>query len=134
MTITFYKLHHATDNTKECYIGSTGDFKARKIDHKRDCNNPNRRGYTYKVYTYIREHGGCDAYTHTILEVRTDQMTKLDRLMRERELTIQYKATLNTNKAGSLLEAGSCLEYQRTPQQKEAAKRRNHEMAGANYQ
>ena len=101
MTITFYKLHHATDNTKECYIGSTGDFKARKNDHKANCNNPNCRGYIRKVYTYIREHDGYNEWMYSVLEERSEPMSTLDRFKRERELTAQHNACLNQQKAGA---------------------------------
>ena len=68
MIITFYKLHHATDNTKESYVGSTGDYVRRQFEHKSKCNNTNCKAYKFKVYSYIREHGGYNAWLHTVLQ------------------------------------------------------------------
>ena len=120
MTTTFYKLHHATDNTKECYVGSTGDLTHRKRQHRYCCKR-----YNLKVYSYMRDHGGYNAWAYSILEERTELMSKIDRLKRERELTTQHNANLNTQWVCAWIEAGSRLEYQRMPQQKEVAKRRH---------
>ena len=132
MTITVYKLHHATDNTKECYVGSTGDFKARKHYHKSECNNTLRKHYKYKVYLYIRENGGYDSWTYTILSQIDTPLTKLQRLKHERELTVQHTANLNQQKAGAWTGAGSMLEYQRIPERKEYAKQYNIRRADTN--
>ena len=42
-TVTFYKLKHATDITKECYVGCTKNMICRKSVHKYDCNTPNNK-------------------------------------------------------------------------------------------
>ena len=49
MPVVFYKLHHSTDNTKDCYVGSTENYEMRKSTHKSDCNNANSPKYNYKV-------------------------------------------------------------------------------------
>ena len=91
--ITFYKLRHATDNTKDCYVGSTKNFARRKSQHKHSCNNPNRKEYNYKVYNYIRENGGYDNWCIEVIEKK--DMSKRDRHIREGMLIILHNATLN---------------------------------------
>ena len=91
MTITFYKLHHATDDTKECYVGSTGDFKRRRCAHKSHCINALSKKYKFKVYLYIRENGGYDSWTYTILSQIDRPLTKLQRLKHERTNSATYR-------------------------------------------
>ena len=130
MTITYYKLHHSTDNTKECYVGSATNYAQRKSDHKFNCNHPNNPKYNYKVYVYVRGNGGFDEWKFTILEQRTDPMLKQERFKHERELTVQQNATLNGNKAGTWTEAGGRMEYARiyfnTPEWNEYNRLRRH--------
>ena len=52
-----YKLCCKNVEVSEIYIGSTTAFKARKSQHKSNCNNENRAGYNCKVYKFIRENG-----------------------------------------------------------------------------
>ena len=111
MTVTFYKLHHNDDKTKECYVGSTTDWTNRKSVHKRRCNIPEQRLYDSKVYTYIRANGGFDQWTFEILE-QHDDMTGDAHKMREYALMNEHGATLNINKPASILRAGDMKEYQ----------------------
>jgi hypothetical protein len=94
--ITFYKLRHATDATKQCYVGSTKNFGRRKSNHKYDCNNPNSKAYNIKVYAYIRANDGYDNWCFDALEEKKD-MSKRDRHIREGILIEQHHATLNAN-------------------------------------
>ena len=105
MTI-FYKLKHA-NNDLECYVGSTDDFKKRKGDHKSDCNNPNSPKYNLKVYRYIRSNGGFANWTFEVLQNVAGQIDKPRKLRMERELTEQYEASLNVQKAGAFIEYGN---------------------------
>ena len=41
--VVFYRLRHATDNTKECYVGSTKNLPRRKAVHK----------YTYNLHILL---------------------------------------------------------------------------------
>ena len=101
--ITFYKLRHATDATKECYVGSTNNFPRRKISHKSDCNNSNSDKHNIKVYRYIRANDGYDNWMFDILE-QTLSMSKRDKYIREGELKNQHNATLNGQEPGALLQ------------------------------
>ena len=55
-------------NYEECYIGSTTNYKKRIYNHRSVCNNINRPEYNYKVYKFIREHGGFNKWQFEILE------------------------------------------------------------------
>ena len=109
--ITFYKLRHATDATKECYVGSTNNFPRRKISHKSDCNNSNSDKHNIKVYRYIRANDGYDNWMFDILE-QTLSMSKRDKYIREGELKNQHNATLNDQEPGALFSIGR-TEYNR---------------------
>jgi len=63
-----YKIYCKDPNIKDCYIGSTKDFRNRKKQHKRKCNNPNYKDYNYKVYKFIRNNGGFENWAFEILE------------------------------------------------------------------
>ena len=50
------------------YVGKSGDFHQRKINHKSKCNNVNSEEYHFKVYKFIRENGGFDDWHFEILQ------------------------------------------------------------------
>jgi len=52
----------------EIYVGSSININQRIDSHKSDGNNPNSKGYNYKVYRFIRSNGGWSNWTYTILE------------------------------------------------------------------
>ena len=53
-----YKLVKNDDyDNANVYIGSTTDFRKRKNNHKRSCNNEKHKEYNSKKYQYIRENG-----------------------------------------------------------------------------
>ena len=109
---TFYKLRHATDDNLQCYVGSTDYFNHRKSQHKSACNNPNDKAYNLKVYQYIRANGGFNNWRFEVLLI-IEGLTKLEKLLRERELTELHGATLNTYKAGAFIEVGDKKAYHR---------------------
>ena len=53
-----YKIYCIDPNIKECYVGSTTNFRERKTGHKSRCNNEKNKSYNSKVYKFIRENGG----------------------------------------------------------------------------
>ena len=53
-----YKLVCLDTTYPEVYVGSTTCFKQRKSQHKTNCYNEKHRQYNYKIYQYMREHGG----------------------------------------------------------------------------
>lgn len=128
---TFYKLHHAHDFTKECYVGSSSNFANRKNKHKYNCNNPNSNRHNLRVYRYIRSNGGFANWTFTVLEER-ENLTKQRKLIRERVLTERHGGTLNSQKAGALLEVGR-QEYNRVRDQQRADTDNICELCGGMY-
>ena len=55
-----YKIVCNDLEIKECYVGSTINFRSRKHDHKKRCNNPNSDKYNINVYKFIRDNKGWD--------------------------------------------------------------------------
>lgn len=111
MTITIYKLHHIEDNKKKCYVGSTANYEQRKYNHLRNCYNQNTKQYDLKVYRYIRQNGGFEAWTFTILE-QFDNLTTIEKLTHENRYIQLHNAKLNCNKPGAVYRAGGLEQYQ----------------------
>jgi len=66
-----YKISCLDESVKECYIGSTIDFKKRMTHHKSDCHNENGRHYNVPLYQFIRENQGWGAWKMTIIDSLT---------------------------------------------------------------
>lgn len=94
MLYTFYRITINNEN----YIGSTKDFNQRKTSHKNNCYNTKTRKYNYKVYYYIREHGGWDFCEMCPIE-ELDCETVTQALIREEFWRKDYNALLNGKKA-----------------------------------
>jgi len=63
-----YKISCKDLNVKECYYGSTKDFKERKNRHKINCYNENDKHYITPVYIFIRLNGGWDNFEMNVVE------------------------------------------------------------------
>ena len=93
-----YKLVCLDTTYPEVYVGSTTCFKQRKFQHKSDCNNENAKSYNYKVYQYVREHGGFDNFTMIEIEkYACENNRQLE--AREEYFRKELHATLNGKKA-----------------------------------
>ena len=68
MYIYIYRLYCIDESIQECYIGSTNNIKHRLIAHKTNCNNIKSKKYNYKLYTFIRAHGGFDNWLCEIID------------------------------------------------------------------
>ena len=80
------------------YIGSTKDFKQRKVSHRHSCMNENNKHNHWMVYQIIRENGGWNnSYMAPIEEFECD--TTLQSRIREQYWMNQYNANLNVNRA-----------------------------------
>lgn len=90
-----YKIVCLDSSITDCYNGSCISFKDRKYRHKSTCNNPNSKDYNYKVYQFIREHGGWDNWTMLQLEESPCKNNQELRL-REREIFDILRPTLNS--------------------------------------
>jgi len=93
-----YKLCCKDLNITDIYIGSTTNFKERKIKHRIICNNNNLK-YVYnnnlKVYKFIREHGGWDNWDMVLID-NVSCESKLELRKIEREYIEKYNSTLNS--------------------------------------
>ena len=90
-----YMIKHKTDDTKEFYIGSSFEFKARCRKHKTVCNNENSTKYNYKLYQYIRENGNWNEWD-IILLYDYPCKNKYQLELEEQRAIKGYKSTLNT--------------------------------------
>ena len=81
--MSIYKIYKEGDDN--FYIGSTNDFKRRKINHRKNCKIRN-----YKLYNYINENGGWDNFKMEVLEYCLEYQE------REVELIKQLQPSLNT--------------------------------------
>ena len=93
-----YRIVCKDPTIKDCYVGSTTDFKSRKSNHKSSCNCDNRgdRVYNYNIYQFIRNNGGWDNWNMVEVE-KYNAIDKLDADKRERYWLEFYQATLNKN-------------------------------------
>ena len=76
------------------YIGSTKDFKQRKIEHKSRYIN----GYTFKVYEMIKENGGWDKSEMMPIE-EYECENNIQARIREEYWRREYDAKMNSRKA-----------------------------------
>ena len=63
-----YKIVCNDLKIKECYYGSTTNFKARKFNHKSICNNENHKDYINPKYQFIRENGGWGNFSMVLVK------------------------------------------------------------------
>ena len=94
-----YIIKCKDENIKDCYIGSTTNFRNRKREHKSICNNPNSKGYNYKLYKFIREHGGFDNWdTEIIIQEKFKDKKHLHKI--EGWFVKLYEPSLNSDIPG----------------------------------
>ena len=75
-----YKISCKDLNIKECYFGSTKDFKTRKRKHKSNCYNENIAHYNIPLYLFIRNNGGWSNFEMNII----DCITSIDKKIYEK--------------------------------------------------
>jgi hypothetical protein len=91
-----YKIY--SDFCDKFYIGSTRNIASRKKLHKSRCNNTNDISHNSKIYRTIRENGGWESFRMTCIEVM-ENTTKLEAEIREEQMRMSLKATLNDRMA-----------------------------------
>jgi hypothetical protein len=92
-----YKLVHKNDqNNENIYVGSTTNFRGRKLHHKISTNNPNEKKYNRTQYKYIRENGGWDEWEMIAIETYPCE-SKRELEIRERFHIETLKSKLNKN-------------------------------------
>jgi hypothetical protein len=90
-----YKIVCNDIKIKECYYGSTTNFKARKCHHKSSCNNINSINYNEPKYQFIRENGGWNNWKIVLIKYYPCN-TKLELEREERLCMEQDENRLNT--------------------------------------
>ena len=63
-----YKFVCIDKSVKDEYIGSTKNLYRRIYHHKSSSHNSNLSKYNYKVYQFIRDHGGWDNFDMVLIE------------------------------------------------------------------
>ena len=90
-----YKLVHKNDQDNEnIYVGSTTNFRGRKLQHKRICCNEKNGKYNLYLYQFIRENGGWDEWEMIAVETYPCE-NKRELEIRERFYIETLKAKLN---------------------------------------
>lgn len=91
-----YKLACNDTEITEIYIGSTKNMRVRKNQHKSTCYSQESPKYNFRIYQFIREHGGFDNWgLFQIEEIKYD--TKYELQARERYHIDLLKPALNGN-------------------------------------
>ena len=94
-----YVIRCLTLGVIECYVGSTVNFTSRKSGHHHCCIDVNCKGHNYKLYRFIRENGGWENWEMVMLEQYPECKSKIQKLIREREVADRMNAKLNTYRA-----------------------------------
>lgn len=90
-----YRIVCKDPTIKDCYVGSTTDFKSRKKSHKSNCNNDKqKKHYNLNIYQFIRKNGGWNNFDMIEIE-KYNAIDHLDQLKQERYWLEFYQATLN---------------------------------------
>jgi len=94
---SIYKIEHIEDETL-IYVGHTTNFKQRKAQHKKCCNNEKSKEFNFKLYAMIRENGGFSMFK--MIEVEKypcNDRREADK--RENEVMKELKASMNKNRS-----------------------------------
>ena len=91
-----YSIQCKDKEVKEFYIGSTKTYCFRYRHHKSNCINKNSKNYTGPLYQFIRQNGGWDNWD-MIVEVKTNDLCKEERLELEQYYMYLLKPNLNSN-------------------------------------
>ena len=98
MIIYIYRLYSIDESIHECYIGSTNNIYNRLKSHKTMCYNIKRREYNYKVYRFIRTHGGWDNWLMEVIGEKECE-TRRDKEQIEQEYIDKLEPELNSQKS-----------------------------------
>ena len=91
--ISIYKISSTNPEILDFYIGSTNKISSRKSHHKKNVRNKVGKRYWTKLYVFIRNNGGWDAFKMEVIE-----QTELGK-EREQYYIDLLNPTLNTNRA-----------------------------------
>jgi hypothetical protein len=87
-----YKIVSLDLGIKDCYVGSTTDFRKRKSQHKVHCKTLN-----FKLYQFINSNGGWDNWDMIEIE-KYPCIDSNEARTRERYWVEELKAELNTRR------------------------------------
>ena len=90
-----YKLCCNDASIEDIYIGSTCNFAQRKYAHKHNCDNQNHYKYKFKVYEFIRDHGGWNNWSMVLVHQEAVE-NKLQKERVERKFIDELKPSLNS--------------------------------------
>ena len=80
----FYKFCCKDLNITDIYVGHTTNFRVRKNNHIHSYLNQHSKKYHYRLYSFIRDHGGWNNWDMILIDVhRCDDA--LDARKKERE-------------------------------------------------
>ena len=91
-----YKICCKDVSVKDEYIGSTTNEVQRRYLHKKRCSDPKDKGHNFRVYQFIREHGGWDNWELVVIADNLGCTTSRALLFKEREYIEARGATLNS--------------------------------------
>ena len=90
-----YIIKSKDETISDSYIGSTTNFERRKYQHKHNINLYTCVKHKYKLYQFIREHGGWDNFTMSILCHHSCEC-KHELMLKEKEFVLNLMPTLNS--------------------------------------
>jgi hypothetical protein len=93
----FYTFICNDPNIKDCYVGSTRNFRKRKCQHKTDCFNEHRKSHNSRIYETIRANGGFDNWSMKPIDIKI--CSKLAARIHETKLMEERQANMNCMKA-----------------------------------
>lgn len=89
--IYIYKIYHKNYiKYPKFYIGGTTNIEKRIVDHKYNTKKEDSKKYNYKLYRYIRKHGGWKNFTYHVLNIH--EYTKISET---RRIEQQYQDLMN---------------------------------------
>ena len=91
----FYKIYCKNPEITDVYIGHTTNFVKRKIGHEQSCMNEKNPSYNFKVYKFIREHGGWDNWNMEMIGFKNCK-DHSEACTVEQEYFDSYEASLNS--------------------------------------
>jgi hypothetical protein len=93
-----YKIICNDENIKDCYIGSTSNFKVRKWNHKTICNSDTNKMSKFKIYETIRNNGGWNNWSMLpIAEYK--EISVIQARIKEEEQRVLLNASMNSRAA-----------------------------------
>lgn len=104
-----YKIICNDENIKDCYVGSTSNFKVRKWDHKRLSNDENSK---FKIYETIRNNGGWDNWSMLPI-AEHKEITVIQARIKEEEQRVLLNASMNSRAAFRTAEELQQIENER---------------------